>query len=107
MKYSKYIFIGDTNEPFYMIELNKTNHSIMIFKPDKYSKKLNDFFEKYYLGEILYEINYEKIIFIKNDIKEFDKIKDLNASILSEILIKIKNDKYLLIKNDIQTNYKL
>ena len=101
MNYSEYIFVGDKNEPFYMIEINRHHHSILIFKPDKYSKKLTDFFEKYYLGEILYEINYEKIIFIKDDVKHFHKIIDFKTSLLSEILIKIKNNKYILIKNNI------
>jgi hypothetical protein len=106
MNYSEYIFIGTQENPFFMIEINKQDHNIIIFKPDKYSKKLKDFFEKYYLGEILYEINYEKITYIKDDMHKFNKIKDFNTNVLSEILIKLKNDKYILIKNDIQTNYK-
>jgi len=106
MNYSEYIFIGTNNEPFFMIEINKTNHSILVFKPDKYSKKLKDLFEKYYLGEILYEINYDKIIFMKDDSKNFNKIKDFQATIVSEILIKVKNDKYIFIKDNIHTNYK-
>ena len=103
MNYSEYIFIGAEQNPFFMIEINKTNHNIMIFKPNKYSKKLKDDFEKYYLGEILYEINYEKIILIKHDSKKFTKIKDFTTSILTELLIKIKDGKYLLIKDDIYT----
>lgn len=106
MNYSEYIFIGTNDEPFFMIEINKMNHSILVFKPDKYSKKLKDLFEKYYLGEILYEINYNKIIFMKDGSKHFNKIKDFHATILSEILIKVKNDKYIFIKDDIHTNYK-
>jgi hypothetical protein len=106
MNYSEYIFIGANDEPFFMIEINKTNHSILVFRPDKYSKKLKDLFEKYYLGEILYELNYDKIIFMKDDSKNFNKIKDFHATIVSEILIKVKNDKYIFIKDDIHTNYK-
>lgn len=106
MKCSKYIFIGLKKSPSFMVEINKESHSILIFKPDKYSEKLKDFFEKYYLGEILYEINYEQIIYMKNDTKNFNKIEDFDTTILSELLIKIKNDKYLLIKENITKNYK-
>ena len=101
----EYIFIGPKEEPFFMIELNKSQHTIMILKPDKYSKKLKDVFEKYYLGEILHKINYDKLITIKDDGKEFTKIKDFTATILSELLIKIKNNEYFLIKEDIYSSH--
>ena len=102
MNYSEYYFIGNKNQPYFMLEINKKDHTIIIFKPDKYSKKMKDFFEKYYLGKISYEIvNYEKIFFIKNDSKKFDKIKDFNTFILSEMLVKLDDDQYILIKDDI------
>jgi hypothetical protein len=105
MNFSEYFFIGNKNEPQFMLEVNRREHNIIIFKPDKYSKKMTDFFEKYYLGEILYEIvNYDKIIFIKDDAKKFDKIKDFNTFILSEILIKMDDEQYMLIKDDIYEN---
>jgi hypothetical protein len=102
MTYSKYFFIGNKANPYFMLELNKQKHTIMVFKPDKYSQKMKDFFEKYYLGEILYEINYEKMFFIKNDATRFDKITDFDTTILSELLIKLKKtNKYILIKEQI------
>ena len=104
MNYSEYFFIGNKKNPYFMLEVNKQNHNFIIFKPDKYSKKLNDYFEKYYLGEILYEVNYEKLIFIKDDSAPFDKIKDFDTIIFSEILIKLKKNKYILIKDDIYEN---
>ena len=104
MNYSEYFFIGNKSNPYFMLEVNRQNHNIIIFKPDKYSNKLKDYFEKYSLGEILYEINYEKLIFIKNDSKSFDKISDFDTIVFSELLIKLKKNKYILIKDDIYEN---
>ena len=106
MNKSEYIFIGSNDAPFFMIEISRQDHKAIIFKPDKYSKKFKDYFEQYYLGEVLHEFSYEKIIYIKDDAKCFNKIKDFKANIFSEIVIRLKNNKYLLIKNDVQLNNK-
>jgi hypothetical protein len=70
MNYSEYFFIGNKKNPYFMVEVNRQNHTIIIFKPDKYSKKQKDYFEKYSLGEILYEINYEKMFFMMKEIRK-------------------------------------
>jgi len=97
------IFIGNKNNPYYMIEFNKNKKKITIYKPDKYSLKMKGFLEKYTLGEIMYEIHYKKYFYIRNDCKkymnEYLNVSD-NVYLLSEIVFQIK-DEYLLIKDDV------
>ena len=89
-----------------MVEIHRKHKKIVIFKPDKYSMKLKDFCEKYYLGELVYEIDYCKIFYMKNDLRDYGELfeTDLDGSrILSEMVIKTKRE-YFLIRNDIYTN---
>ena len=37
---TNFIFIGNKQNPSYMIEIIKERHMIIIYHPDKYSKKL-------------------------------------------------------------------
>jgi len=94
-------FIGDENNPIFMIEFNILKKKVIIYKPDKYSLKISNFFEKYTLGEILYEKKYKKYFYIKNECKLFKKFnKEDKVFLLKEILIKT-NDSFLLIKDSI------
>jgi hypothetical protein len=86
-----------------MLEIDKENHKIIISRPDKHSLNIKNFFEKYYLGEILYEIKYEKIIYSEDNLKDYTKLDGKmgeGSLLLSECIIKTKN-KYLWIKDDI------
>lgn len=97
------IFIGDKKNPLFMIEFNKNKKKIVIYKPDKYSLQLDDFFDQYSLGEIVCEIKYIKYYYIRKDCKQY---LDKNSSLLSEIIVETK-DKYLWIKDEIYENTKL
>jgi hypothetical protein len=97
------IFIGNKNNPFYMIEFNKNKKKIVIYKPDKYSLQLDDFFEQYSLGEIICEIKYTKYYYMRKNCKQY---LDKNTYLLSEILIETSN-KYLLVKDKVYENVKL
>jgi hypothetical protein len=98
------IFIGNKQKPLYMIEFDKHKKKIIVYKPDKYSLKMKDFFETYYLGEIVYEIKYTKYYYIKTDCKNYLD-KHLRLYLLSEILFETPN-KYLLIKDDLYESKK-
>ena len=97
------IFIGNKNNPSYMIEIYKNKKKIIIYKPDKYSLKIKEFYDQYALGEIVYELNYKKFFFMKNDCRCY-----LNKYIylLSEIVFETK-DKYILIKDSIYESKKI
>lgn len=100
---TNFIFIGNKTNPGYMIEIIKERHTIIIFRPDKYSKKITDFFDYYYLGET-FEVNYDKVFYKQNDLKPFAKSKRESKIIsewLSEIVIKTA-DNYILINEEIQ-----
>ena len=100
---SDYIFIGDKKKPFYMIEIIKSKHLIVIYRPDKYSEKEKDFFDRYYLGET-YEIEYDKIIYMKNSLLYYSKSEkesDLCSHILPEMIIKSEN-KYILVRDSVK-----
>jgi len=96
------IFIGNKNNPSYMIEIYKNKKKFIIYKPDKYSLKIKEFYDQYALGEIVYELNYKKVFFMKNDCHCY-----LNKYIylLSEIVFETK-DKYILIKDSIYESKK-
>ena len=70
---------------------------------DKYSKKITDFFDYYYLGET-FEVKYEKLFYKKNDLITFTKSNNESQVIsewLSEILIRTETN-YILINTEIQ-----
>ena len=103
MSYLEYYFVGDPENPLYLIEINKEAHRIVVSTPDKHSKKAKVFFERYYLGDILYDIKYESIIYQKDDLHDYTKLDGKmgeGSFILSECIIKTKK-KYLWIKDDI------
>ena len=102
------IFIGNKNNPSYMIEINKNKKIINIYKPDKYSLKMKDFVEQYTLGETLFDIKYKKYYYIgKKCIIYTGKNNYFNTNdnvyLLDDILFELK-DRYLLIKDDIYDN---
>ena len=100
---TNFIFIGNKTNPSYMIEFIKEIHTIIIYRPDKYSKKITDFFDNYYLGET-FEVKYDKVFYKKNQLKPFAKSKTESKIIsewLSEIVIKTK-DNYILVNEQIQ-----
>ena len=100
---TNFIFIGNKQNPSYMIEIIKERHMIIIYHPDKYSKKISDFFDYYYLGET-FEVKYEKVFYKKSNLKPFTKSKTESKIIsewLSEIVIKTE-DSYIWINEEIQ-----
>jgi len=97
------IFIGNKNNPSYMIEIYKNKKKIIIYKPDKYSLKMKEFYEQYSLGEIVDEINYKKFFFIKKDCQVF---MEKSIYLLSEIIFETK-DKFILVKDLIYERKKL
>jgi hypothetical protein len=58
---------------------------------------MKDFFETYFLGEIICEIEYKKYYYIKKDCKNYYR-KDIY--LLPEILFETSN-KFLLVKNEL------
>jgi len=50
------------SKPAYLVEIHgtKTNKKIVVYKPDKYSKEEPDFYEKYALGEVVFDSLREK-----------------------------------------------
>lgn len=102
MSLTDFFFIGNKKNPTFMIEINRDNHILTIFTPDKYSKKSKEFFEIYYLGNILFQGKYQKIAYKKNDKKVYDA-KDgsiENAIIVSEMIIQTKK-MYFFVKDDL------
>lgn len=101
-------FIGSKKNPYYMVEINRKNKKIVIYKPDKLSLKCKDFCEKYYLGELIYDIDYCKIIYMKKDLIEYTELCNTfyeGSFILSEMVIKTnKTGEYFLLKDKIYTN---
>ena len=98
-------FIGNKNNPSFMIEFNKKKKKVIIYKPDKYSLKTKDFLEHYTLGEILYETKYKKYYYIKKKCQLFNKTNtyfnlEEDVFLLNEIII-LLNDKYLLVRDSI------
>jgi hypothetical protein len=57
-------FVGSKSKPQYLIEIIEKNKSISIYTPDKFSKN-EEFYEKYSLGKLLLETNYNTILFTK------------------------------------------
>ena len=103
MSFVDYYFIGDPKNPFFLLEINRETHKIIISKPDKHSLNSRVFFEKYYLGEIVYEIKYEQIFYIEDHLTDYTKLDGKmgeGAMILSECIIKTKNQ-YLWLKENI------
>lgn len=95
------IFIGNKKNPLYMIEFDKNKKKIIVYKPDKYSLNMKDFFETYSLGEIVSEIKYKKYYYIKKNCKNY---LDKDIYLLPEILFETSNT-YLLIKDNLyETN---
>jgi len=103
MSLTDFFFIGDKKKPTFMIEINRDTHILTIFTPDKYSKKSKlEFFETYYLGNILFQGKYKKLAYKKND-KEVYDAKDgsiENAGILSEMIIQTKK-MYFFVKDNL------
>ena len=102
---SEFIFIGNKKKPFYMIEIIREKHFIIIYRPDKYSAKEKDFFDRYYLGET-FEIEYDKIIYIKDSLLYYSKSEkesEVDSHILPEMIIKTEN-KYILVKESVKYN---
>lgn len=100
---TNFIFIGNKKNPSFMIEIIKEKHMIIVYRPDKYSKKITDFFDYYYLGET-FEVKYEKLFYKKNDLITFTKSNNESQVIsewLSEILIRTETN-YILINTEIQ-----
>lgn len=101
-------FIGSKKNPYYMVEINRKNKKIIIYKPDKHSLKCKDFCEKYYLGELIYDINYSKIFYMKNDLTEYTELYETiyeGSFILSEMVIQTnKEGEYLLLKDKVYIN---
>lgn len=91
------IFIGNKKKPLYMIEFDKNKKKIIIYKPDKYSLKMKDFFETYYLGEIVSEVKYKKYYYIKADCKNY---LEKEIYLLPEILFETPN-KFLLLNDNL------
>jgi len=64
----KIYFVGNTlKNPSFLIEVNTTKKIINIYKPDKYSKKEN-FYEKYALGSLIINTEYDDITFVKKPV---------------------------------------
>ena len=102
MSLTDFFFIGDKKNPTFMIEINRDTHILTIFTPDKYSKKSKEFFETYYLGNILFQGKYQKIAYKKND-KDIYDAKDgsiENAIIVSEMIIQTKK-MYFFVKDNL------
>jgi hypothetical protein len=98
------IFIGNKNNPNFMIEIYKNKKKFIVYKPDKYSLKIKEFYEQYALGEIVHDIHYKKFYFIKNDCKQYlNKYEYIH--LLSEIVFETK-DKYIWIKDSIYESKK-
>ncbi len=89
------IFIGNKSKPSYMIDITK--NKLTVYQPDKYSLKEEEFFEKYSLGIVVFEINYKKIIFLKDEPIKYDK-GGYNSKIVSELLIQTNKEFILLNK---------
>ena len=86
-------FVGDKSNPSFLIEVIPKQKIISIYKPDKYSKN-EEFYEKYSLGKLLIQTNYNDIIFVKKPVY-------YNHFLFSpEIIFKIKNNS-LIVSNTI------
>jgi hypothetical protein len=93
---NNYIFVGKKNKPSFLLEFIKKLNKVYIYQPDKYSlrDKELDFFEKYYLGNLVSEIQYDEFV-------TKDKLIDFNDCYYTpEIIIKTKKD-YILINKSI------
>jgi hypothetical protein len=93
-----HIFIGKKTKPSFLLEFNKKLKTICVYKPDKYSIRDTEleFFEKYSLGKLVTEIDYDEFIITKDPLINF---KDYYYY-TPEILVKSKND-YILINKSI------
>jgi len=85
-------FVGSKLKPTFLVEIEPKKKIISIYKPDKYSAKL-DFYEKYSLGLLLITIKYNNIIFLEKPILYKQK-----HHLVNEMIIKI-DDKYFLLSN--------
>ena len=103
MSFLDYYFIGEPKNPFFLLEINRQTQQINISRPDKHSLNSKIFFEKYYLGEILYDVKYENIFYPEDNISDYTKLDGKmgeGSFILTECIIKTKK-KYLWIKDKI------
>ena len=85
-------FVGNKQSPNFLIEISK-NKQVMIYQPDKLSKKEPDFYEKYALGTVM-TMKYSDIIFLKPPIP-FKGMKYVPGLI-------IKGSKCLLVTNKLE-----
>ena len=93
-------FVGNKTKPSFLVEITPKKKLINIYKPDKYSKQEEDFFEKYSLGEVLVSTKYSEVIFSKKPVsykKHF---------YIPEIMLVI-NNKYILVSTSIKEKKKL
>ena len=87
------IFVGNKkSNPTFLVEIIEQTNQISVYKPDKYSKN-QDFYEKYSLGKLYIQTNYDDINFITPIIPYKNYFL-----FTSNIIFKIKN-KYLSISN--------
>ena len=91
------IFIGEKAIPTYMLEFNNNNSIVQIYKPDKHSKNLEDFYEKYSLGKLVAEMNYEDVIYINGKPELYGK-RIYKSFYTPQLLLKIDNDYFLINK---------
>jgi len=86
----EHYFVGKRAKPSFLVSVQKTKKNVTIYKPDGASKN-EEFFEKYYLGQVLVETKYSDIIFINKPVK----FKN-HYEYVPEIILKIKGKYYMV-----------
>ena len=89
-------YIGKKTKPSFLVEILPKKKEVKIYKPDKYSKKESNFYERYALGELLIDIKYKSISLSENPIPYKECL------FVPKIILKIKNNNYLVISNKIK-----
>lgn len=79
------LFVGDKLKPSFLVEIIPKKKIISIYKPDKYSKNEEDFYEIYSLGKLMVNTTYDKIIY------EIKPISYKNYLFVPEMFFKINN----------------
>jgi hypothetical protein len=87
-----FIFVGNKENPAFLLEY--TPPRLVIFRPDRHSKPLEDPLEKYVLGKIKMECDIKNLVFHQGKHQ-----KDAKYKYVCEVIVDTGNE-YFLVCND-------